>query len=483
MSGEKKEENDEFFLSSDESYTDDKGGNMECDDNTDYIDNFLSREKAIFEEYKSGFKCDNCEKVGAFISKGKTSFKEKKDKIVVTRMQMKCKGCGSSPQLHNMLLSHRLEQENMELSQLLKKVVSSQTGKKTSREGILGTPRDAKYTNYEEKSPVEDHESNAVPPSPSSYSWGDMEEDDVEVEGANMELNRKRGREYRTPGAERTTKSRKAMSECEEEGANDSIKEELRKIKEMMYFVLEENRQLKKQVAALESKVRHQVKEQHMKPNKKGIPEEREGNKKHKDDAKADDKVDAKEECEENENKRSYANVAAAGVRAKVLRFAQMRPPPPEYKRLYIKWKPSRKEAEKGRREQVQLVYVLLEVCGVRRVVRELSFIGKRIVELYVPVNEFGLVVNNFKDKNIEFAESLDRNYIQDAELKSDGEIQTLKNKMARRVGFLLARNTNINLRKCIVEDYEQEIIEDAKVVESEFRMKFKSRGSKEPDL
>ena len=112
---------------------------------------------------------------------------------------------------------------------------------------------------------------------------------------------------------------------------------------------------------------------------------------------------------------------------------------------------------------------MLFKKYKLRGKIKEMSLIGKSIIELYVAAVCENEVQEIIKNSRLTVVNQDRMSTVHNRELN--------KTAIAKRIGFLLSRNSIKNLRTCIMEGFSPDIIEEALQYENEFRLPSSLRG------
>jgi hypothetical protein len=152
---------------------------------------------------------------------------------------------------------------------------------------------------------------------------------------------------------------------------------------------------------------------------------------------------------------------------------------PVEFVKVHMKVRKTHIWKGADRRKKVVLARQMLQVLGIQRKVRDFSFIGQGILELYVAepvVEEVRLAITN---NGAEIIDHFNVMSTQDHGRKLD-DVQPL---VVRRLGFLYHRNTLVKMRECILHGFSMEIKEQAvKYAEDLAKPRQNAAGAAEED-
>ena len=117
--------------------------------------------------------------------------------------------------------------------------------------------------------------------------------------------------------------------------------------------------------------------------------------------------------------------------------------------------------------EQRKQVFLALEGLEIRKQIKSVSMIGKSVLEMYVPVHHREKVETALNSIEAKILKDFDLNQTPYAK---EGDLEKLKEKTSSRIGYLLSKNDNTNMRKCILEGIANEIVNKALLKEAAFR-------------
>ena len=182
------------------------------------------------------------------------------------------------------------------------------------------------------------------------------------------------------------------------------------------------------------------------------------------------------EEADINGDKDTYVRVAKEGRwRQDRLRdvqmaaeFSQPRSKPQSWHRILIKWNPSRKIKEEGRKSMLYFAWRFLENAKINFKVKDISLRGNSCVEIYVAGVCYEEVVQALKEKKYEFSVDVPK--------EEEEDLSQIRVQVINRLAGMVYRNSLIvNLRECILAGFDS-IREEILIRASELEKKFGPR-------
>lgn len=167
----------------------------------------------------------------------------------------------------------------------------------------------------------------------------------------------------------------------------------------------------------------------------------------------------------------SYAKVASEGRwqqdRARDVKvaseFSKPRQQPQVWHKVFLKWNPSKKVKEGGRKLLMYYAWRYLENAKINWKVKDISLRGNSFMELYVAGVCYEEVIASLTEKQYDFTLTSP---------KEDEDISKVRAQVINRLGGMMYRNKLVNLRECILlgfEDLREDVMSRLRVLEERF--------------
>jgi hypothetical protein len=133
---------------------------------------------------------------------------------------------------------------------------------------------------------------------------------------------------------------------------------------------------------------------------------------------------------------------------------------PVEFKKIYLHLNPIPSLKFASRKSRVQLAYNLLNKLNIKNKVRDFSYIGKSVLELYIAEPVYEEVKKILEEQNVNIIEKYDSSKGQ----PTGRPIQEVEDNIINRLAFIYARNHLKKMKEAILQGFNKRITD--KVIE-----------------
>ena len=406
---------------------------------------FVELEREIYRSVKQKLQCKNCRKIGSMLSSGGGGAISAKG---IRRLQLKCsfKKCSSKPMLHSLLQDQHFTEEYDTLNDAYKslpRITSNHDDDDVDNDINIGN------TNKRARLEVEN----------TPYE-SEKEEDDIR-EGDNtliikemlkkIELLTQQNNIIMEENKELKKRIRKIEINkpwgdiCDEDILQEKIKELSNKVNELTKELLylknnRENSSFDNNSHANNSNNNTSyTKSQNLETQKKSAKNNVPMKPSYAEKVKLPGKPPANNNNNNNNKKRG--EMAFSFIRS-------VNKDPQIFHRRYLRWNMSKEHKTSGRKNAIKLAYSLLNFLGIRNKVKEISLIGKSMIELYIAEICLKDVEKVCADNDIKLEIHDNRN----ANPYNTISAEEIGDRIINRLGYLLYRNPLNNVRECILQ-------------------------------